>query len=327
MKIIVVGCGSIGRRHIKNLKKLSVDNILVFDKEREQALKVQKECDVEILDTFEDAVKEKADAALVCTPNHTHIPIATKMVQGGKHVFIEKPLSNTLVGVHHLLREAKKRNLITMVGCNLRFHEASKKLKELLEGNIIGKIYGARMEFGNYLPNWEHPQKDYRKRYSAKASMGGGIIMDAIHDIDYACWLFGFPKKGFCFYGKFSNLEIDTEDFAEILLKFENKIVEIHLDYLQRERIREYVLIGEKGNIEIDFNEIRVKIAFQNGIKSSVFKFSGDKNQMYLDEMRHFIECIKHGREPENSVEEAIKVLEIALKAKESSNKGKVFEL
>lgn len=317
MKIMVVGCGSIGLRHISNLLSLGHD-VLGFDTSKEQAEKAKKKYGIDIIDTFKIAAGSDADAALICTPNHTHVSIATELVKNGKHVFIEKPLSHNLDGVHDLLAETKRMKRVVMIGCNLRFHPGSRKLKKLLDSNSIGKVFGARMQFGNYLPDWDHPQKDYTKRYSAKASQGGGIILDAIHDVDYACWLFGAPSRMFSFHGRLSQLKIETEDYAEILFRFPDKIVEIHMDYLQRNRVRNYVFIGEKGNIEFDFHTLRI-ISPKN--KPHAIKFNPDKNEMYIEEIKHFLDCVKTGKEPENSVEEAARILALTLKAKQSNER------
>jgi predicted dehydrogenase len=324
MKFLVIGCGSIGERHIKNLRNLSIDNILACDIDSKRINLVKEKYNAEIYKDVDEALENKPDAVLICTPPNLHIPMALKAIEYNAHIFIEKPISNNLEKVNYLLDEAKRKDLIVSVGYNLRFNQGIQLIKKMIDDNTIGRILSARAEFGQYLPNWR-PSQDYRKSYTAKSDMGGGIILDGSHEIDYIRWILGDVTDVFCFADKIGNLDVDVEDTAEILLKLKNNIIaNIHLDFVQREYSRGCKIVGEKGTIVWDYLKNCVKVYYDTTEHKLVYLI---KTDMYMDEMKHFIECIKGKACPLINGEDARKVLEIALAAKESAKSGRIIKL
>ena len=196
MKIVVIGCGSIGKRHLRNLKTLLKERngeVIAFDVNKEALEFVSKEYGIRTETDLNKALEE-ADGAFMCIPNSLHVPTALKAVKHGCHVFVEKPLSHTMENVDELLRIAKEKNLTVTCGYNLRFYKPLQKVKDLLDAGAIGKVYGARVEFGYHLPSWR-PNQDYRKNYGAIRAQGGGVILDVIHEINYIRWLLGEAKE------------------------------------------------------------------------------------------------------------------------------------
>ena len=329
MKFLVVGCGSIGERHIRNLKLLSFDEIICCDLRTDLLSRMKRDYNVKGTYTdLEEALNQKIDAVLVCTPTSLHIPNALAALEKGYHVFVEKPLSHDLEGVDELIEKADKKKLTIMVGFNLRFHPNLQKIKKLLDERRVGKVICARAQFGQYLPSW-HPKEDYRKGHSAQRALGGGVILDAIHELDYIRWFLGEVKEVSCFAGKLSNLQIDTEDVAEILLKFENgTVAEVHMDYIQRAYSRSCQIIGDEGTIHWDFNEKTVKLFSAKDKKWWSFpEDTFDFNDTYVEEMKHFIRCITGKDRPPVDGKEGKKILEIALAAKESAETRRIISL
>jgi len=326
MLILVVGLGSIGKRHIRNLKALGAGDIIGQDVQRERCHAVEQEYRVKAYNRLEEALAEKPDVALVCTPTSSHIPPALLAAQSGCHLFIEKPLSHSRDSIDELVEIVAQKNLVTLVGCNMRFHPGIARMKQLLENKSIGRVLCARAQSGQYLPDW-HPGEDYRQGYSANHSLGGGSILDGVHEIDYLSWFLGRVEQVFCFADKLSSLEIDTEDLAEILLCFESgAIAEAHLDYIQRSYSRSCQLIGEEGTILWDYSDKQVKI-YSTGTKEWQVlpeEPGYDSNQMYVEEMRHFIQCLRGKTKPAQDIMAGKRVLEIALAAKESARTGKI---
>jgi predicted dehydrogenase len=326
MRILVVGCGSIGQRHIHNLIRIGGNDIAVCDSNKELLSTVTLA--LKIKDKFaslDDALKQQFDAVTVCTPSAFHVPAALAAVQKGYPVFIEKPLSNSLTGVQELLQAADKSKIPVMVGFNLRFHPCLQKIKQFLNENKIGKKINIRVQVGQFLPDW-HPTQDYRKSYSAQKALGGGIILDAVHEIDYVRWFMGEVEQIFCYAGKLSNLEIDTEDNAEILLKFKSQAIgEIHMDYIQRSYNRSCEIIGDEGTITWNFNDNFVRIftvpdkTWHVYLASSGEKF--DFNETYINEMKCFLDCVNGHAWPPVDGQEGKRNLEIALAAKASAEK------
>jgi len=329
MLILVIGCGSIGKRHIRNLIALNAGDIIAHDVSQERLSDVAKEYNVKAYHSIDDALAQKPDAAFICTPTSLHIDSALLAAKSNCHLFIEKPLSHSLKGVDELIKIVAQKSLVTLVGCNMRFHPGIAMMKELLDKKSVGRVICARIQAGQYLPDW-HPWEDYRRGYSAKQDLGGGIILDGIHEIDYITWFLGEVSQVFCFSDKLSSLEIETEDTAEILLRFSSgTIAEVHLDYIQRSYSRSCQIIGEEGTIWWDFNERQVRLYTAESGKWQTFAQNPDydTNEMYIEETKHFFQCIEGNTKPMQDIHSARRVLEIALAAKEAAKTAKAVRL
>ena len=328
MDFLVVGCGSIGQRHIRNLILLG-HQVYGCEIDYKKASQVKKKYKIEVFEDLKKALIKKYDGALICTPTSLHIPLSLELAKAGINLFIEKPLSNNLQGIDELLEIVKKNNLVSLVGCNTRFLPSFKLVRKMIKQGKIGKVLSVKVECGFYLPYW-HPYEDYRKMYSANKSLGGGVILDDIHEIDSLMWLFGKVRKVFCYADKISNLDIDTEDIAEIFLKFESGVVaQIHLDYLQRTYRRYYEFIGEKGIIIWDYITQKVELYKEKTNQWEVFQESINTNReiMFIDEIKHFINCIKRKEQSVNDISSAKKILEVALACYESAKTERVVYL
>ncbi len=325
MKILVVGFGSIGKRHIKNLLELKDMEIIVCTKQTKFG-NLKNQC--KFIARLDDAIKEKPEAAIVANNTNEHIKTAIQLAKSGIDLFIEKPLSDNSKNVKILLKLVKQNNLITMIGCNLRFHESICTIKKLIDKKIIGRIISVQAESGSYLPDW-HPDENYKKTYAARKDLGGGVVLTCIHEIDYLYWFFGNVKNIFSITGQYGNLKITSEDLSAIVMKFQNDIVvELHLDYVQKPPIRRCKLIGTTGQIYWDSDSNVVKLFdFKKNrwIQKSKIK-TYDRNTMYQKEILHFVECVKKQKKTINPIEEGIKTMELALSVKNSSKSGRLIK-
>ncbi|MBI3290815.1 Gfo/Idh/MocA family oxidoreductase [Candidatus Falkowbacteria bacterium] len=311
MKILIIGFGSIGQRHYKNLKKLGHNNIYVFDVEekriKNQELRI-KNVNRKVLEDF--------DVVFVCTPNHLHIKYALMAAKVGCHLFIEKPLSHNLNGVKELISICRQKKLINMVACNMRFNPGLKFIKNHLEKNKLGKIYGIHHEFGYYLPNWR-PGQDYRKNYAAKKSMGGGIILDDIHEFDLLFWLNDFSKvlESKFIFDKVSDLKIETEDSCVASFKFSNNILgSVRCDYLQKYQSRNCKVIGQKGNLEWDYKDDVVYLKNDKGTKKLFELKRKNDNNDYIAEIKYFLDSVEKKHRTFNDISAAFNLLSHLLK-------------
>jgi len=321
MKFLVVGCGSIGQRHIGNLLSLSAGEIIACDTRQDRLQAVSEKYGLKIYTDVEQALEQKVNAVLICSPTSLHIPTALSAAERELHLFIEKPLSHTLEGVDQLARTTSTRGLTALVGCNMRFFPTIKLVKDLIDEGRIGRVLAAKASWGFYLPYW-HPDDDYRKNYTAISPLGGGIILDNVHELDFLRWMLGEVKEVSCFLDKLSNLEMDTEDVAGILLRFESRaLASIHFDCLQPTYRRSCEFIGEEGIIVADIIEQRVELLTREQNQWQVFSenIKTDVNQMYIEEMKHFIDCIEGRDTPMLDIAGAKRVLQIVLAAKESA--------
>ena len=311
-EILVIGAGSIGRRHAANLSLLGA-RVSVFDVNTALLGEFCKDPRFSAVHDLESSLKNnRYAAAIVCTPNHLHIPAGQKVADASTDLFIEKPLSHTSDGVAQLIETVKARGLICMAGFNLRYEPGLQYIKKILKPDDVAF---ARIEFGSSLPSWR-PGTDYRKSYSANRSMGGGIILDDVHEIDYACWLLGYPDKVLSTCGTFGRLEIDVEDTAEFILQYPDKVATIHCDYLRKKYTRRCSICLKNGDtIEWVFGE---RVTVHSDAPDTVFAYAGsfNSNDMYIAEMKEFLACIEQRRTPDSDLKNAAKILAVALEAK-----------
>jgi len=312
-----------------NLLNLGVE-VITFDISKERLFKIQKECkNVTIFEDMEEALSQELDGVIICTPTSMHIPVAIATAKRQLHCFIEKPLSDSLQGIDELLELTSKNQLTVLVGCNMRFFPSLRRVKAVVDSQEIGKIIAGRILVGYYLPYW-HPYEDYRKGYSASGKLGGGVILDCVHEIDYLRWVFGEVEEVFCYMDKLSDLEMDTEDIAEILLRFKSGlIVQLHFDYIQRTYRRYYEFIGEKGVAVWDYIKREIMVFHEKAYQWEVYRddINLDLNQMYIEEMKHFVNCVLQQEKPLNDISSAQKTLEIILAAKKSARKSRFIKL
>src|SRR5262249_39063512 len=158
--------------------------------------------------------------AIIASPASAHLEAALALADAGIHLLVEKPIANSSEGVHELIERCRKHQLVLMVGYNLRFMPSLRRAKQMIESGVIGTVLSARVEVGQYLPQWR-PHADYRQGVTAQSALGGGALLELSHDIDYILWILGLPAQLSASGGKYSNLEIDVEDMVEILLEYE----------------------------------------------------------------------------------------------------------
>ena len=327
MKILIIGFGSIAKRHINNLIHNINCEIIVYSRRKNIRFLDHKK--INVLNSLEKCLLEKPDVAFITNETAFHIPMAIKMAKSGLDLFIEKPLSNSTNGIKTLQKIVKQKKLVTQMGCNLRFHKCIIKIRQLINQKKIGRVISIQSENGSYLPDW-HTHEDYRKGYASDRQLGGGIILTMIHDIDYLYWIFGNPKSIFSVSGKFSDLDISAEDYCSSIIEFKNNITaELHLDFFQRPEFRGCKIKGTKGVIywNSDKNEIRL---FKNRKKVwevvlALKKFQ--RNEMYIDEIIHFLKCVKNRKQTINNLDEGIKTMKIALAMKKSSKNRRMIKI
>ncbi len=324
LKFLMVGFGSIGKRHFDNLRQIEDVEVSILTRRH---LNLP---DTKVYSSIEETLHEHFDGVFITNETTLHIPTAIAFAERKCNLFIEKPLSHSLEDIDKLTNLISRHNLKVMIGCNMRFHPVIRLVSDFVQEGKIGRIISARIEAGEYLPDWR-PWRDYRNSYSAKKAGGGGVILDLIHELDYAYWFFGEASKIFSFSGRRSDLEIETEDMAEILIEFQNgTLCEVHLDYIQRCPSRNFKLVGTTGTIYVDLitNEIKIFDVAKGNWETINLNGNFERNKMYLDEVKHFIEYIQ-GRiaEPLIGWKDGVKVLQIALAAKESSRRGGIVEI
>ena len=322
MRFLVVGTGSIGLRHCRNLVTLGHE-VTAWDVDPAHLDEAGGVPGIEIVRDFNEALGAKPAAALICTPPASHVKIARQALESGAHLFIEKPLAVTTSDALPLVAEAERQHRILAVGFNLRFLPSLRRVKTLLDDKRMGRVLTVRAEFGSYLPEWR-PGRDYRENYAVRSALGGGILLDAVHELDYLTWLFGDVSDVSCTAGHVSELAGDTEDLAEVTLRFESGVLaQVHLDYLQRVYRRNLQVIGDAGTIVWDYPTHSVTTLASDAQPEIVAAMDGDANKMYVDELHHFVRCVEGRESPMVDGREALRSLRLVDAAKTSAREGR----
>ena len=308
MKALVIGYGSIGRRHVANLCAVeTIKNVIIYSRHI-TGREGQKHEKIEFADSIG---RVQADFAVVCNETHNHLPVAMELASRGMPLFIEKPLSDSLDGTSSLHAIVKKQSLPLFIGYNLRFLGAINFVKEQVAGGIIGKPYFASINAGQYLPAWR-PGNDYRACYSARKSLGGGVALDLSHEIDYMRYIFGEPYNWTLVKTKVSDLEIDCEDLFEGIYTYPAGFTcSVHLDYLQQQKQRSLRVVGSSG--AICCNLVKKTISIDTGKNQRLITDEKlfDIDNTYKDEMDHFINIVSAHKNPCITIDDGIKALQL----------------
>ncbi len=343
-KFLFAGLGSIGQRHVRNLRSLlgsraditafrvrGLSHVISEKLGVEPDGRVEEKYDIRVCRDLGEALAGKPDAVFVCNPNSLHVPVALRAAEAGCHLFIEKPLSHDCDGIEDLMKAVESRRTVAYVAYQMRFHPCLQRLHTLLARGAVGRVTAVRIELGEYMPGW-HPYEDYRDTYAAKREFGGGVVLAQSHELDYAYWLFGMPRRIFALGGHLSSLEIDVEDTASILMECEADgrafPVHVQLDYIQRPPSRTCEVIGDEGKILVDLRESGIRVFDGKGNLSEATLFEDfQRNQMFLDELQHFLDCIENGRAPLVTLFDGLQSLRMARAAKLSLTSGNPVEL
>ncbi len=344
MKVLMVGLGGIGQRHVRNLRTLmgSEIEILAFRfRNNSQVLtdqlkigegsSLEEKYAIRAYADLDQALAQKPEAVFVCNPSSLHIPVAIRAAQADCHLFIEKPLAHNFEQVDELINLVESRNIKAVVGYQMRFHPCLQRLHALIQERKVGRILSVRAEVGEYLPGW-HTYEDYRQMYAAKQELGGGVILSQIHELDYLYWLFGLPRRVYALGGHLSSLDIDVEDTADILMECVldgcSVPVSLHQDYVQRPPSRTCQVIGDTGKILVDLLALTVNVFDDLGNHIEASSYEGfQRNQLFLDELKCFLECLQGKPTPLVDIRAGAQSLRMALAAKESLATGQVVDL
>jgi len=332
-RVLIVGLGSIGERHISILKRLfPTISIAVLRHKKNNAQPGISGVNC-FLSSIESALEFQPQVAIITNPASYHVSIATPLVKAGIHLLIEKPVSNNNEGLDDLIKISKEKNVILMIGYNLRFLPSLQAFRRYLTDKKVGKALSVRVEAGQYLPNWRI-NKNYRETVSAQRSLGGGVLLELSHEIDYLLWLFGPVDWVKSYVSTQSDLDIDVEDTANIILGFTKDVADyqltasLNLDFIRHDTTRNCLVIGDKGSLKWD-GVIGTVDVFEKGENcwKTIFSDRPEPNQTYEKELKHFFDCVEKNKSPLITIEdgqESVKVIEAIRLSSENKKQVKL---
>lgn len=304
MKVLIIGLGSIGLRHLGVLQSLNNKFEIYALRSSKNNSKING---VKEVYDFQE-INFKPYFIIISNPTYLHEKTIEICTNFKCPLFIEKPVLSSLKNANKISNIISNLNIITYVACNMRFYPAIDYLKNNLK-KLNLKINEINIYSGSYLPNWR-PKADYKKSYSSFAAMGGGVHLDMIHEIDYCVWLFGEPKSINSIKNNNSTLNIESVDFSKFDLEYENFNAGITLNYFRRDSKRELEIVSKNDTLLVDLinNTIYSKIK-----KTYVFKSSLQISDSYKKQMLYFLDCLKENKDTFNNFNYGLNILKIAL--------------
>ena len=308
LKIAFAGIGSISSRHIRNLSEILTEEGTEY---RIDAIRSSKnrelKSDIKPLITNEyysnDEVPDNYDIIFITNPTSLHFQTIRELVSKTRHMFIEKPIFD---GVDVSLDDlGLKKDSVYYVACPLRYNAVLQYVRDNVD---LSRVFSVRSISSSYLPDWR-PGQDYRETYSAHKNLGGGVGIDLIHEWDYLTSFFGFPERISTVTGKYSGLEIDSDDLAVYIGRYQDKVIELHLDYFGRKTIRQLEMFTDEETILADI--ANGYILYEKSGKK--IELSEDRDAFQKRELRHFLDMTNGKTVNDNSIENAFKVLKIAM--------------
>jgi len=320
---MIAGLGSIGRRHLRNLKELGEEDIVLYRSGRSTLQ--DDELAGYITETeLDTALAHKPDAVIVSNPTALHLDVAIPAAEAGCHLLLEKPISHNLERVDELLAAVKRGGGKVLVGYQFRFHPGLQAVKRWLIEARIGKPVSAHAHWGEYLPDW-HPWEDYRQSYAARRDLGGGVVLTLCHPFDYLRWLMGDVVSVTSWIGQVGELDLEVEDIVETILEFDSGAVgHVHLAYFQRPPAHRLEIVGTEGTIRWDNADGCASIyqCSEGRWENISPPDSFERNDLFIAEMKHFIDIVsRDGEESACPLDDGVRTLKVALSVL-SSDKG-----
>jgi len=324
VKILIIGFGSIGRRHLNNLVELGYQDISLVRRNTDPIDNFR------VFSTIHDACEtQRYQYAIIATPSAIHFQNFNELITYNiPNIYIEKPVSNLLEEAFRMEKIANKKNVNVVVGYDLHFDIGLNKVRELLTNKEFGKALTFQSEVGQYLPDWR-PHEDYRNGMSAKKSLGGGVMLDLIHEFDYVQWIFGTIVSVLGIHRKISSLAIDSEDVSITILETDKGIVgSVYLDYLQKELSRKCKIVFNKGTIVWDYGKSNVKWMTHEDSTWKEYSYANfQRNDRFVEIIKAFMNSNLYKDSRLTSLAEGIKSLKIVVAAKKSSVDNKLIRV
>jgi len=325
-RVLIVGLGSIGKRHLRLARELLPGaDIRVL---RHQACDDVPEYADGCFSSLEQALAFGPKLAVIANPATCHILAALPLAGAGVHLLVEKPISNISTDALELVNLSLAQHAVLAIGYNLRFLPSLRHFRERICEGLIGNVWSVRAEIGQYLPAWR-PDTDYRHGVSARRALGGGALLELSHEIDYLRWTFGEIDWVSATLSRQSNLEIDVEDTAHLILGFvpasgtSALIANVNLDFLRHDASRLCTAIGEKGSLR--WNGLTGEVQFYPAgalAWQSLFNAPHQRDDSYRAQWQHVLACIRDGSRPLVSGEDGVQVLRIVEAARTSAETG-----
>ncbi len=328
-RFLIAGLGSIGRRHLRNLVTLGETDIVLLRSHRATLPDAELAAYPEETDINLALEKYRPQAVIVSNPTALHLDVAIPAARQGCAILLEKPISGSMTGVSQLDEAARHHSAPILMGFQFRFHPSLLQVRQWINEQALDRVFSASVHYGEYLPGW-HPWEDYRKGYAARGDLGGGVLLTQCHSLDYMRWLLGDPEAISGVVGRFSDLEVDVDDTADMIVRFPDKVTgAIHLDFAQQPPSHEVMIEGTSGSIRCDLltGMVRSYKAGDSDWQTRPAPAGWERNSMFLDEMRHFVAVARGSAQPSCTLADGMRVMQMIEAVRKSSKSGRQISL
>ena len=325
-RVALVGLGSIGRRHLRLLKVMRPEVEVILVRSGQGRRWPEEIHSKESVSSGSEAIAKNIDAAIISSPAPYHVRQAIQFVEAGIPVLIEKPLSNNMDNIQELKDVAERMPIPILMGYVLRHSTDLRFFDEMRLKNAVGRVIGAKIDCGSYLPDWR-PEQDYRVTVSARNDLGGGVLLELSHELDYANWLLGPFESIEATLVNSGTLGINVEDNADLILTSKSGLtILIHLDFCRPDATRRCILEGSEGRLSWDGIEHSVRLQNESG-EARFWPFTVERDAMFSEQLRHFLSCIELGDMPIVTLDDGIAVMTLIEAARRSNQERAVVYL
>ena len=326
-----MGGGSMGCRHARLIRQ-SLPGAVIRGLMRDNDRGLPEGATARV-NGLDGALAFQPELAVIANPATLHLETAIPLARSGAHLLVEKPLSATSAGVGELIDAVHASGVILLVGYNLRYSPTLREFGRRLGQGVIGRCLSVRAEVGQYLPSWR-PEADYRLGVSARRELGGGVLLELSHELDYLRWIFGEVRSVQAMVARQSSLEIDVEDTADLLFQFDSVgdgagvACSLHLDFVRRDSVRTCTAVGASGTLR--WNGIAGTVEqylAETGAWETVFSAGLNRDATYIAQWSHFLQCVEGAESPCVTGQDGLSVLRMLEAAREAAITGRRIDL
>lgn len=323
LSVLVVGGGSVGKRHLGNLHGLGIARLAAVDPREDRRREVADQFPGCMVFELEEHAygAGRYDVVVVANPPAFHVRSGHAAIEAGAHLLMEKSISDSVDGVGQMLAlaDAARRNV--GVCYMYRFFDTIQYIKQLLEEGQLGKVYSMQTVFSEYLPGW-HPWEKPSEWYAGQAALGGSELLDENHTVDYARWFFGDIDLVSGVVGRLGEVTVDADDFAEFTCHHRSGVItQIHQDALGRRPRKDIWITGERGTVFWDsyMGGNRVEWFKADANRTEIFHGRTSRNDAFFEHLRDFLCSIVEGTQPLITGWDALETLRVCAAARRSS--------
>ncbi|MDA8382265.1 MAG: Gfo/Idh/MocA family oxidoreductase [Betaproteobacteria bacterium] len=300
-KILFVGLGGAGQRHLRVFHRLLGDSASFFAYRQTRATpllrpdftvddkgSLEQTYGIRPFNTLDAAFAARPDLTVIATPTACHRTPMMLAVEAGSGVMVEKPWAENLIGFPAFRGALLSKRLPFQISFQRRYHPQIARAHRAFSDGLIGRPQAAVFTAYSYVPDW-HPYEDWRRLYAVRNELGGGVLLTEIHEIDLINWFFGLPEAVFCAGGNYGAQALPVEDTVSLILMYRDFSVQVNLCFMQKRPNRTFQITGTSGTIEWNAQENKLAICGADGSKEVDVLPELSNDSMFVDQAKHLL--------------------------------------